>query len=235
MSKLATLSTILLLGSVLVLSLPTSLSRRESPCGAVHILVARGVNQPPGEGNLAPLVTQIKTRLAADTTVTSEAIRYTATMVPYPASAAEGTEAVKSQLTDAASRCPTSKIVLLGFSEGAHIIGDAFGGGGGGHFLGPKTPPMNASIIREHVKAVVLFADPRHNVAEPFNRGTATKGGLFPRDAEQVAALSEFKDLIVGYCDRNDIICASGKSTLVHLTAVVRHLDDATDFVAGKV
>ncbi|KAJ3247956.1 hypothetical protein HK104_007760, partial [Borealophlyctis nickersoniae] len=178
------------------------------------------------------------------TTGTSEAIRYTATTLNYPSSAAKGTEAVKSQLIDAASRCPTSKIVLLGYSEGAHVVGDALWGGGGGKVLGPKTPGMDASIIREHVRAVEsnkmegeAFSWETHVTMLLIRSawGQRRGGDLFPRDAEQVAALSELKDLIVGYCDRNDIVCASGKSTLVHLTAVVRHRDDATDFVDGKV
>ncbi|KAJ3293123.1 hypothetical protein HK104_004711 [Borealophlyctis nickersoniae] len=235
MSKLATLSTIIFLGSSLGLSLPTPLRNSQSPCGAIHILVARGANTPQGEGVLIPLVTRIKSRLAANTTVTDEVIRYSATMLPYPSSSTEGTEAVKSQLTDAASRCPTSKIVLIGYSQGAHIIGDAFGGGGGGRFLGLKTSAMNASIIRGHVKAVVLLGDPRHNLADSFSRGTATTGGRFPRDAEQVAALSKFQDLMVGYCDREDYFCASGDNMMVHLGCIDKHRDDATDFVAGKV
>ncbi|KAJ3286469.1 hypothetical protein HK104_009027 [Borealophlyctis nickersoniae] len=216
MFKLATLSTILLLASTQVLSLPASLSIRDSPCGAVHILSAHGANAPPGPDLTVPLVTQIKTRLAASTStiVTSETIRFTASFLPsYPSSAAEGTEAVKSQLLDAASRCPTPKIVLIGYSEGAHIVGEALGGGGDGHFLGPKTPGMNASIIREHVKAVVLLGDPRHNIADPWSVGPATRGGLFPRDAEPVAALK--------------YNCAFG--------GFFKHQDDATDFVAGKV
>ncbi|KAJ3280943.1 hypothetical protein HK104_000306 [Borealophlyctis nickersoniae] len=161
-----------------------------------------------------------------ETTVTSESIRYSA--VFDPTSTAEGTEAVKSQLIDAASRCPTSKIVILGFSQGALIVGDALGGGGGGP-MGPRTPGMNESFIREHISAVALFGDPRHNVADQFNRGTATSGGWYPRDAEAVAKLNEIKDLMVGYCDFNDSFCASGEDLPLHVG------NEATEFVAGKV
>ncbi|KAJ3300127.1 hypothetical protein HK104_004047 [Borealophlyctis nickersoniae] len=234
MFKLATLIALLLLSSSLVLALPATLSKRQSACGAVHILVARGSTEAQGEGALSQMVTKIKTRLSG-TTVTSEAIRYPALLEPYDYSSAQGTAAVKSQLTAAASRCPTSKIVLMGYSQGAHIIGDALGGGGGPPLLGPKTPAMDASIVRGHVKAVILMGDPRQNPADPFNKGTAKTGGRFPRDKEQLATLRSFKDLIAGYCDRGDTFCASGTSLITHLQYIEKYGDDATAFVAGMV
>lgn len=57
----------------------------------------------------------------------------------------EGTAAVENQIIAYVKHCPSSKLVLLGYSQGAQIIGDALYGGNGGGF-GPVTPPMNPSI-----------------------------------------------------------------------------------------
>jgi hypothetical protein len=48
----------------------------------------------------------------------------------------------------------------MGYSQGAHVVGDVLGGGQGGN-LGTATPAIAANIS-SHVVAVATFGDPRH-------------------------------------------------------------------------
>lgn len=116
--------------------------RQTDECAPIHLLVARGSTEQPGNGQLNSLAQNI---LQANSRATSEAIDYPASLNPYGPSVAEGTEAVQSQLTAYVESCPDSKIVLMGYSQGAQIIGDALCGGDAAG-TGPVTDPMDTDI-----------------------------------------------------------------------------------------
>lgn len=135
---------------------PAFAASNSSQCAQVHVFAARGSAEPPGPGAIQSLVDLVKSH--SDQTVSSNAIDYPALLFPYGRSSASGTAAVKQQVSDQVEKCPRQKIVLVGYSQGAHIIGDALGGGGGGD-LGPETPELDASI-GDHVTAVIQMGDP---------------------------------------------------------------------------
>lgn len=124
------------------LPLVNSLPKRQADCAPIHILVARGSTEAPGIGVLESLVEVIDT---ANPGATSEAIDYPADLNDYVASVINGTSAVKKQVTAYVERCPRSKIVLLGYSQGAHVIGDGLCGGDGVTY-GNYTAPLEKSI-----------------------------------------------------------------------------------------
>ncbi|MFF7534719.1 cutinase family protein [Streptomyces bobili] len=208
---------------------PARAASKSSQCAQVHVFAARGSAEPPGPGAIQSLVDLIKSH--SDRTVSSNAIDYPALLFPYGQSSASGTAAVKQQITDQVEKCPRQKIVLVGYSQGAHIIGDALGGGGGGN-LGPETPPLDASI-GDHVTAVIQMGDPRYTTGKPYNVGTAQRDGVFPRLPHQ--ALSAFADRTRSYCDDNDPYCASGYSLQVHLGYLDRYSTDALGFVLREI
>jgi predicted esterase len=74
------------------------------------------------------------------------AVDYPAQLTPYDQSSSQKTAAVTALLTQLVSECPGSKIVLLGYSQGAHIMGDSLCGGGGAIGLGPRTEPISPEI-----------------------------------------------------------------------------------------
>lgn len=119
-------------------------SRADGDCAPVHLLVARGSTEAPGFGQLNSLATKI---VQGNSGATKEAIDYPAKLQPYGPSVSAGVTAVKNQLSAYVQKCPDSKIVLLGYSQGANIIGDALCGGNTGG-SGPDTTPLDADISK---------------------------------------------------------------------------------------
>ena len=202
-----------------------------SGCAAVHVITARASTEQPGEGVSGALVTQVVN--SSQQTVSRASVSYPATLTNYASSSAQGVSALKQQLTQQVQNCPTQKIVLVGYSQGAHVVGDVLGGGGGGS-LGATTPPISTTV-GDHVVAVVQFGDPRHVINQPFDLGTATRNGRFPRSSAQLQALNHYAGGIQAYCDAGDTFCASGNSLQVHLTYLDRYQNAASQFVLGRI
>lgn len=76
----------------------------------------------------------------------------------YPESAAVGASRLKEILRKHTDACPEQKIVLLGYSQGAQVVGDAIAGGGGGE-MGPITAGMEQNLIdRSKLEAATLHS-----------------------------------------------------------------------------
>jgi acetylxylan esterase len=82
------------------------------------------------------LVTLIQGDVSA--TVSQEAVVYPATLTNYASSVAQGDSAIKSELATDVRNCPSEQFVLVGYSQGAQVVGDALGGGGGGNLGTPN-------------------------------------------------------------------------------------------------
>jgi len=200
-------------------------------CADVHIITARASTEAPGEGITGALVSQIIS--TSNQSITRASVSYPATLNNYASSSAQGVTALKAQLTSQVQSCPNQKIVLAGYSQGAHVILDVLGGGGGGS-LGATTAPISTAIS-SHVVAAVSFGDPRHVVNQAFDLGSSRRNGLFPRTNGQLQTLAGFAPKIEAFCDSNDTFCDSGFSTNVHLTYLNRYQNAATQFVIGKI
>ncbi|HEX4420416.1 MAG TPA: cutinase family protein [Kofleriaceae bacterium] len=212
-------------------SAESATSQAATTCAAVHIITARASTEAPGEGITGALVDQIIS--TSHQTITRASVNYPATLTNYPSSSAQGVAALTQLLTAEVQACPNEKIVLAGYSQGAHVILDVLGGGGGGA-LGATTSPISSSIA-SHVVAAVSFGDPRHVVSQSFDLGTSHHNGLYPRTTTELGVLSGFAPKIQAYCDTNDEFCDSGLSLTVHLTYLDRYQDAAAQFVLGKI
>ncbi|KAF8155602.1 cutinase [Crassisporium funariophilum] len=201
-----------------------------TPCAAVHIIAARASTELRGAGIIGSLVEKVQDD--SSQTVSTNAVDYPASLLNYASSSSDGTAATKTLLTNQVNRCPNQKIVLVGYSQGAHIVGDAVAGGGGG-LLGRKTNPVSSSIS-DKVVAIVQMGDPRHVAGKSYNKGTARDGGLFPRGSDQEYS-STLAPRIQNWCDDGDTFCDSGASTSVHLSYLSRYEDEAADFILGRI
>ncbi|KIJ29283.1 carbohydrate esterase family 5 protein [Sphaerobolus stellatus SS14] len=215
----------------IVAAVPAPAAAPVSPCADVHIIAARASTEAPGAGIIGALVTQVQKQ--SSQTVSTDAVDYPATLTNYASSSAQGTAATMTLLTNQANTCPEQKIVLVGYSQGAQIIGDAVAGGGGVAGLGPATAPVPASIANR-VVAIVQMGDPRHVVGQSFDRGTSTLNGLFPRAANQQYS-STLQPRIESFCDFDDPFCASGVDVEVHLTYLDRYQNTAAQFILTQI
>jgi hypothetical protein len=233
--RLATVLAVGAIGGLALTSVATveanAVAAPGSGCAAVAVITARASGEAAGEGITGALVTQIVN--SSTQTVSRASVNYPATLTNYASSSAQGESALKTQLTSEVNACPSTKVVLLGYSQGAQVVEDMFSGGGGGS-LGATTAALSTSIT-SHVAAVATFGDPRHVTGVAVDLGTARTNGLFPRSAAQDNLLGAAASRIQAYCDANDEFCASGFSLQVHLTYLDRYQNAAASFVLGKI
>jgi hypothetical protein len=174
-----------------------------SGCADVEVVVSRGTSEPGTIGSLSVVANAI----TKGTTRTVSTVGN-----PYPASFAfasstpQGVTDLTSEITRQAAACPAQKFVLLGYSQGAIVVGDVLGGGS---FTASKPLP---AALGDKVIAAVMWGDPRFNSAEPFDGGTFTKGvnGTFVRTA---GSLKAFNARLLDFCLAADGVC-QGNGTL---------------------
>lgn len=159
-------------------------------CDQIHYIIARGTTEgyPGSLGSLVDIL------LAKFPNSNYEDIIYPATQETttdsYWQGLANGTQQVKSY----ADECPDSKIVLMGYSQGALVVGDLLAGGGNNSELGNLTTPpyidfatygqrgkwdnvrpfQVPSLRPGIVNAVLLYGDPRHMPNQSFNHGNVS-------------------------------------------------------------
>ncbi|OZG57380.1 cutinase [Bifidobacterium tissieri] len=200
---------------------------------SVRVIIARGTGESVDDGLLNPVASAIADAFPGKVQTTS---------LDYPAtfdlnSVNDGVTALVAMLGGGAQQCPMQKTVLLGFSQGAAVVGDALSdpqyrlNTNGTQDRIPETASRN-------VLAVVMYGDPRFNGKATYNAGgfdPAKNGMLAPRD---VTALSGYArdGRIVDYCAANDIICQQGGVEEGHRS----YFSDGTreqgvDFVTSRI
>jgi len=128
-------SSALLLASAIsasALAYPEShLAARQSACAGTHIFLAPGNNEilPGRQANLVNVICD------GNDSCDWEGIEY-AHMAgdEYCGSVTQGAANGQAQIAAYNQRCPDSNIVVSGYSQGAHVVGDIIGGGGGTFF-----------------------------------------------------------------------------------------------------
>ncbi|KAM0321269.1 hypothetical protein ACHAPQ_009536 [Fusarium lateritium] len=214
-----------------------SIGVREADCKDVHIFLAKGNNEPePGrQGKLAGAI------CSGLKSCDYEDIHFSNPLpAPYCDSVTEGVVNGKKQITAYNKRCPNSKLVVSGYSQGAHVVGDILGGGGGVFFedcveediagLSPKSRPGNKIV------AAMVFGDTRHTADQPFNvLSGAGNNGLFPRPADQLVNLASYGDMFRNYCVETDPICAQGEEVKTHLNYFDIYSNQVADWVKERV
>lgn len=179
-------------------------SRTPADCTDVVVLAVRGTGEPLGGGLLAPLVERIDQRY--DGTLRGVDIDYPATW-DWSASPDEGVRLVVQTLDDLARDCPSTRTVLLGYSQGALVVGDAL--------VAPENRLMGCDsdaldqAAADQVAAIVLYGDPRFVGGEPFDAGT------YDPDVDGMLARAEgdldaYAPRIRSFCNAGDFVCQNG-------------------------
>lgn len=172
-------------------------------CSPLLVVTVRGTGEPRKKQLLGPVargiagarperVERLDLEYPADTAV-KEGATY-------------GTRALVDTLNLQADSCPEQGFVLLGYSQGALIVGDALAAPND-RLVGKSVGEVDTDAA-SRVLAVVLYGDPRFVGSEPFAVGDFDPGvnGLLPRPA---GSLSDYADRLRDYCVADDFICQS--------------------------
>lgn len=197
----------------------------------VHIIAARGTGEKEGPGVSGELADRVIDRIRGSEV---DGLDYPATLTDpdYLSSAKDGAEELREVVRQYAEDCPDTKIVVIGYSQGAQVATNTFCGGGGDGFGNEDALPEN--LVEDHVSAIILFGDPSHVANATYNRGTADNNGIFPRD--DVDACEDLGDRIVSYCDTGDVYCDNGeeKDRDVHGEYIERYGDEVVDYIVKR-
>ncbi|KAL2065884.1 hypothetical protein VTL71DRAFT_3554 [Oculimacula yallundae] len=230
-------SALLLLPLTLASRINTLASREESACTSTHIFLAKGNNEPyPGrQGKLVNAICAGLTSCDYE-----DILFYNPVESSYCGSVFEGTANGISQITAYNKRCPDSNLVISGYSQGAHIVGDILGGGGGVFFQGcvqGDNAPLDVNgPAAKKVSAALIWGSTRHTASQPYNVYTGANGrGLFPRPEKQLAALAQWTPVLHDYCVETDPICANGTSVTTHLAYFDTYTEDAAKWVKSQL
>ncbi|KAK4119809.1 carbohydrate-binding module family 1 protein [Parathielavia appendiculata] len=207
-------------------------------CPEIHIFGARETTVPPGYGTAGTVVNLIKQAYPG---ATSEAINYPACGgqsscggVQYGDSARQGTSAVASAVNSFAQRCPNTKIVLVGYSQGGQIMDNAVcGGPDSGSGITSTTPPISAAALNQ-IRAVILMGSPRYVAGLSYNVGTCTAQGFAARPRGYVCG-SNSASKIQNYCDSTDPYCCTGNDANSHQQYGNKYGQQALNFVKSKL
>ncbi|KAI1077920.1 carbohydrate esterase family 5 protein [Whalleya microplaca] len=214
-----------------------ALPQRQESCDAVHILIARG-SEEPYPGRQSKLADAICDGLES---CGSEDIVYPATFSDYCNSAFAGVSNGTAQITAYAERCPDARLVLTGYSQGGHIVGDILGGGGGvipgQNCTQPTSLPLHlATSPGDKIVAAAFFGDVRHTSNQTYNVGTGVAGsGIWPREGSQLSSLNEFSQSLHSWCLVDDPVCAGGSDYNAHTAYFDVYTDEAAAWVKTKL
>ncbi|KAI0879044.1 putative acetylxylan esterase 2 precursor [Hypoxylon argillaceum] len=206
---------------------PLVQNRAVTCVSGLYMIAARGSEEDPGEGPLSQVTSLVKTLVPDSTSV---AVDYPAAIFDdgtYPVSVFEGiTDAINKIEAYVASCGASSRIVLLGFSQGGNVMTDALAGG-------VLKPSPIGSQYKNNIRAVVVFGDPTFTVGQSFDVGNATKSGIFSRGGDSLAKLNTYSSVLQSYCQVHDTVCATGDSLTVHSAEVPTFAEAAAQFIAS--
>ncbi|KAH7118525.1 carbohydrate esterase family 5 protein [Dactylonectria estremocensis] len=205
-------------------------------CPPIHVFGARETTVSPGYGSAGTVVNLI---LNSNPGATSEAIVYPACGgqsscggISYANSVVTGTNAVASAVNSFNSRCPTTKLVLVGYSQGGQIFDNAFCGGGDPNQGLSNTAVLLSASAVNMVKAAIFMGDPRYIAGLSYNVGTCTQSGFDPRPAGfSCPSASKIKS----YCDSQDPYCCKGSDANHHQQYGSIYGQAALQFVKSKL
>lgn len=194
----------------------TATPAQASPCPDVELIFARGTSEPNGIGRVGQAFAD---RLQADLGGRSLGTYG----VNYPASydfltAADGATDATNRLASMADRCPSTRFILGGYSQGAAVVDMLMGIPPLGTKVGDvgSAPPLPANLA-DRVAAVAAFGNP------------STKFGI-PVSAAMVPFAGKGIDL----CNDGDPICSQGRNPFAHTSYEKTDLvGQAAGFVSG--
>ncbi|MDT5310998.1 MAG: hypothetical protein QOE74_18 [Mycobacterium sp.] len=199
--------------------LPPNASNPE--CSDVEVVFARGTGEPPGVGGVGQVFVDSLRSKVGTKTVDVYGVQYPAT-VDFPR-AVDGINDAAAHIQATAARCPNTKIVLGGYSQGAAVAGfvtsDVVPAGAADSGVTGPMPPA----VANHISAVTLFGKPSTRFMGMVGEPTIVIGPLYAGKT-------------LDTCVPGDPICSEGGDFSLHDAYIPDGLvDQAATYAAGKV
>ena len=177
-------------------AVPASATSSTLTCANVITIVARGSDEAAGTGG----TTNVYWTGGPSKSVRTVGLKSPATIgfggLAYFSSLDTGKARLAAELNRLATLCPSSRTVLIGYSQGAHVVGDV---------TSNSNPNALSTGAKSRIAAVYLTGDPVRRPYESHNRGTGIGGGvLVDRGAGQMSGLGS---RILSYCYKGDWAC----------------------------
>ncbi|KAJ0119541.1 hypothetical protein N8I77_012707 [Diaporthe amygdali] len=211
------------------------LEERQS-CPSIHVFGARETTASPGYGSSSTVVNAV---LSAYPGSTAEAISYPACGgqascggASYSSSVQQGIAAAASAVNSFYTRCPTTQIVLAGYSQGAEIFDVAFCGGGDPNQGYTNTAVQFSAGAVGQVKAAILMGAPTYQYGLSYGVGTCRAGGF---DARSSSFVCPSASKVQSYCDAADPYCCNGNNAATHQGYGSEYGSQALAFIKSKL
>lgn len=193
--------------ALLISPVPSSTASADG-CPDVEVVFARGTGEPPGLGRVGNAFA------GALRGQTSRSVGTYA--VNYPASydfgrAADGANDASGHIMWMVENCPSTRLVLGGYSQGAAIIDIVAAAPVPGFGFTAPLPPEAA----EHVAAIAVFGNPSNKFGQPLTNSPAYG----------------FKT--IDLCTDGDPVCSPGRMFSAHSGYTPGMTNQAASFVAG--
>lgn len=159
------------------------------PCPAVEVVFARGTGQASGVGQVGQAFIDALGPQLSGRSMGVYAVNYPATTA-FATSAQAGSDDTVAHVQDMIGRCPGTRLVLGGFSQGAGVMD-----------LATKALPPQAA---GHVAAIAVFGNPTSPLANSL------AGTVFPPIGPPYAAKT------IDECADGDPACSGGGNVLAH-------------------
>jgi cutinase len=200
------------------------------PCPDVEIVFARGTGEPPGVGGVGQsFVDSLRSQLGAKS-VAVYPVNYPASSdfvdrTAFASTVVDGIRDAGAHVQATAANCPSTRVVLGGYSQGAVVAGFVTAAqvppGIPASFAPDPLPPE----VADHVAAVALFGKPSGEFLSQY-------------DAPAIVIGPHYAAKTIDLCADGDTICngaPGGGPTAAHIMYGVDGMtNQAATFAAGR-
>lgn len=188
------------------------------PCSDVELIFGRGTSEDPGIGRVGQALADALAPQLGGRTLSTYGINYPATYDFL--AAADGANDAQARIAALAAQCPSTKVVLGGYSQGAAIVDMLIGLPPVGDKIGEvgSAPPLPDNLAGR-VAAVAVFGNPGAKFSHPAYTAPAPYGGR-----------------AIDLCADGDPICSRGRNPFAHTRyETSEFIPQAASFVARLV
>jgi len=179
-------------------------------CPNVEVVFARGTNEAPGLGFVGQVFADSLSAQLPGRTVAVYAVNYPASD-DYLRSASEGSGDARAHIQSIVASCPTTSIVVGGYSQGASVT--------------ELSTSELAPQVGDHVAAVALFGSPSSEFSSMLAGG-----------APLPTVSPSYRAKTIELCIPGDPICSAGADMMAHVSYVPAGMaNQAASFAASKV